>query len=153
LLKIDACTTRLRLEVADPQLINDAALKRLGARGVVRPGGAAVQVVVGPAADTLAVEIRGEVAAGRRSPASPPTVEDMFAAFGGYNNVLAVLARGSRLLLTPADRSRVDLPRLQRLFPRGVVFGYDDIHVLIGPNALGLAETLMRRRASQPTIE
>jgi phosphotransferase system IIB component len=70
----------------------------------------------------------------------------MFAAFGGHNNVVAVQARGSRLLLTSADRSRVDLARLQQLFPRGVVPGESDIHLLIGTNAPELAEALMRQR-------
>src|SRR6185295_4949823 len=38
LLKVDACTTRLRLQVGDNNRIDESALKKLGARGVVRPG-------------------------------------------------------------------------------------------------------------------
>ena len=37
LVTIDACTTRLRLIVRDQTAIDEAALKRLGARGVLRP--------------------------------------------------------------------------------------------------------------------
>src|SRR4051794_32622745 len=59
---IDACTTRLRLSLADPAAIDEPALRALGARGIVRPGGDSVQVVVGPIADQLAGEIRDAAA-------------------------------------------------------------------------------------------
>ncbi|AXF85521.1 PTS system N-acetylglucosamine-specific EIICBA component [Ephemeroptericola cinctiostellae] len=58
LTSVDACTTRLRLIVADKDKVNDQELKRLGARGVLRPGTNAVQVIIGPEADSLATEIR-----------------------------------------------------------------------------------------------
>jgi PTS system N-acetylglucosamine-specific IIB component len=48
--------TRLRVEVIDPSLVNEAALKATGAFGVVRSG-KVVQVVVGTEADTLASDI------------------------------------------------------------------------------------------------
>src|SRR5438552_4553094 len=40
---IDACTTRLRLSLSDPQAIDEPALRTLGARGIVHPGGDSVQ--------------------------------------------------------------------------------------------------------------
>ncbi|PWC35907.1 N-acetylglucosamine-specific PTS transporter subunit IIBC [Azospirillum sp. TSO35-2] len=55
---VEACTTRLRLSVADGGRVNEAELKRLGARGVVRPSNNSVQVIVGPIADQLAGEIQ-----------------------------------------------------------------------------------------------
>ncbi|HCX84570.1 MAG TPA: PTS sugar transporter subunit IIB [Micrococcales bacterium] len=55
-LEIEPCITRLRVEVADPALVDDAALKSHGAFGVVRSG-RVVQVVVGPEADELAARI------------------------------------------------------------------------------------------------
>jgi PTS system N-acetylglucosamine-specific IIC component len=64
---VEACTTRLRLTVGDQSLINDAALKPLGSRGVLKLADGAVQVVVGPIADQLAAEIR---AALRHAPAN-----------------------------------------------------------------------------------
>lgn len=54
--EIEACITRLRTEVDDPSKVDDAALKRAGAHGVVKSG-SVVQVVVGPEADTLAEDI------------------------------------------------------------------------------------------------
>jgi PTS system N-acetylglucosamine-specific IIB component len=56
ILDIEACITRLRTEVRDPSRVDEVALKAAGVYGVVRSG-RAVQVVVGPEADTLASEI------------------------------------------------------------------------------------------------
>src|SRR6185437_5478107 len=55
---VGACTTRLRLIVRTQDTVDIGTLKRLGARGVVRPSATALQVVVGPVADQLAGEIR-----------------------------------------------------------------------------------------------
>ena len=54
---VEPCITRLRVEVVDPRLVNDAGLRAHGAFGVVRSG-RVVQVVVGPEADDLAEEIQ-----------------------------------------------------------------------------------------------
>ena len=51
--ELEPCITRLRVEVVDPRLVDDAALRSHGAFGVVRSGNV-VQVVVGPEADDLA---------------------------------------------------------------------------------------------------
>ncbi len=56
ILDLEPCITRLRTEVRDPSLVDDAALKAAGAHGVMRSG-RVVQVVVGPEADTLASDI------------------------------------------------------------------------------------------------
>lgn len=55
-LDLEPCITRLRVEVADPSLVDEPRLRASGAFGVVRSGNA-VQVVVGPEADTLASDI------------------------------------------------------------------------------------------------
>lgn len=55
-LDLEACITRLRVEVENPDLVDDKALMKAGAVAVVR-NGVAVQVIVGPEADTLASDI------------------------------------------------------------------------------------------------
>lgn len=55
---LDACATRLRLEVADDTLVQTDALKASGARGVLKAAGGSVQVVIGPEADLVCDEIR-----------------------------------------------------------------------------------------------
>lgn len=56
IIDLEPCITRLRVEVEDPSLVDEAALKATGAFGVVRSG-KVIQVVVGPEADTLASDI------------------------------------------------------------------------------------------------
>ncbi len=53
---LEPCITRLRIEVEDPSLVDEAALKAAGAIAVRRDG-KAVQVIVGTEADTLASDI------------------------------------------------------------------------------------------------
>ncbi|GAB6989139.1 N-acetylglucosamine-specific PTS transporter subunit IIBC [Paenibacillus pini] len=55
---IDACITRLRLVVKDDKVVNDQALKQLGASGVMRLGKGAVQIVFGPQSEILKDEIK-----------------------------------------------------------------------------------------------
>ena len=45
---IDNCITRLRLEVKDRLLVDEAKIKASGAAGVIRPGKTSVQVIIGP---------------------------------------------------------------------------------------------------------
>lgn len=54
--EMEACITRLRTEVKNPALVNEAALKAAGAHGVISAG-KIVQVVVGPEAERLADDI------------------------------------------------------------------------------------------------
>jgi len=53
---LEPCITRLRVEVTDPAKVDDKALTAAGAIAVVRSG-IAIQVIVGPEADTLASDI------------------------------------------------------------------------------------------------
>jgi len=53
---IEPCITRLRTEVKDASLVDDASLKAAGAHGVLRSG-TVIQVVVGPQADIIASDI------------------------------------------------------------------------------------------------
>ncbi|MDM7830516.1 PTS glucose/sucrose transporter subunit IIB [Cellulomonas edaphi] len=55
-LDLEPCITRLRVEVEDPALVDEPALRAAGVIAVVRSG-IAVQVIVGPEADTLASDI------------------------------------------------------------------------------------------------
>jgi PTS system N-acetylglucosamine-specific IIC component len=57
-LAIDACTTRLRVAIADGGHVDEQALRALGIRGIVRPASGSVQVIIGPEADQIAAEVQ-----------------------------------------------------------------------------------------------
>ncbi|MEO3989525.1 N-acetylglucosamine-specific PTS transporter subunit IIBC [Pseudocitrobacter cyperus] len=76
---IDACITRLRLNVKDSSLVNDAMAKRLGASGVIRLNKTSVQIIVGFVAEKIAnaMKTTGPVAAAEATvaPAATPAAK------------------------------------------------------------------------------
>lgn len=69
---IDACITRLRLNVKDSSLVNEAMAKRLGASGVIRLNKTSVQIIVGFVAEKIAnaMKTTGHVSAAEAAPAA-----------------------------------------------------------------------------------
>ena len=146
LLQVDACTTRLRLQVGDNQAIDEAALRRLGARGVVRPSANTLQVVVGPVADQLAGDIRKEMRAGPRAQPVAKRTADVAAltkALGGKANLSTVEVFSTRLKVTLKDTAAVDVAAVQAAGFRGAARVADATwHVIVGPGAEAAALAL-----------
>ncbi len=68
---IDACITRLRLNVKDSAEINESLAKRLGASGVIRLNKQSVQIIVGTRAETIASAMKTVLSKGPVSAAAP----------------------------------------------------------------------------------
>lgn len=64
IIALDACITRLRLEVKNSSLIDKAKLKALGSAGMLDAGGGSVQVVFGTEAESLKDDIHALMANG-----------------------------------------------------------------------------------------
>lgn len=54
---IDNCITRLRIEVKDNTIVDEKAIKRAGAAGVIKTGKNNVQVIIGPQVEFVAREL------------------------------------------------------------------------------------------------
>ena len=137
---IDACTTRLRLSLADPGAIDEPALRTLGARGVVRPGGDSIQIVLGPIADQVAEELRAasmSVQEGSASTIAAPIAQALRGAGIGSIGLC-----GSRLLIDLDDPSRISTAELDRLGLRGWVVVGSGVQIIIGPEAEAVAAEL-----------
>jgi PTS system N-acetylglucosamine-specific IIC component len=164
LVTVDACTTRLRLSVADQKAVDEAALKALGARGLVRPSQQTLQVVVGPSADQLASSIRAglklpSVAAATGDGAQPSrsdaievaadktavSASQLLEVLGGAGNIREMRAAASRLCFTVQDDTAVkaDLAKLAgvRAVARPIA---RSVHVIVGPAATGVLAQLQR---------
>lgn len=143
---VDACTTRLRLAVADNQQVREADLKALGAKGVVRPGAGAVQVIVGPGAEILADEVRATLkgaTAPRPAPAAGTRAEKLIAALGGAANLKNVDACTTRLRLQVVDNALVRDAELKALGARGLIKpAPGSVQVVLGPIADTVAEEI-----------
>ncbi|MBN3855352.1 PTS transporter subunit EIIC [Paraburkholderia sp. Ac-20340] len=172
---VDACTTRLRLNVVDPAHVSEPALKAIGARGVLKRGGESVQVIIGPEADIIADEIRREIASGRpaaavAASAAPvasavktapvaaaadaaadagpldPDPSRWLAVLGGAANIVSLDAVAStRLRVIVRDPSAVDRARLDAL---DVVWvSADTLHIVVGSAASRYAQALSLQSA------
>jgi N-acetylglucosamine PTS system EIICBA or EIICB component len=171
---VDACTTRLRLEVADDSLVNEPALRALGARGVVRPSRNALQVVIGPQAEIVAGEIRDAMASGEYAAIGPavqepvaggekaaapiaeqadqPNAEDtaiaerLVNALGGPANLqLAEQVAVTRLRFVLRDAGKADTEALKGAGAAGVMKASENVwHVIAGQRATAIAAVLKR---------
>jgi N-acetylglucosamine PTS system EIICBA or EIICB component len=137
---VDACTTRLRLIVANRDRVDEAALRRLGSRGMVKLGDNGLQVVLGPIADQVAGDIRKRMAAMPQGAAIAPTPSSysplpessagrgvdpalapaLLAAVGGRANVSSVELASGRVLFTLMNAAAVNNELLQPLAIRGI---------------------------------
>ncbi|MDB5432493.1 MAG: N-acetyl-D-glucosamine transporter [Caulobacter sp.] len=157
LISVDACTTRLRLVMADQSAVNEPALKALGARGLIRPSPKDLQVVMGPIADQLAREIRtalGSASAVAATPAAAssataPTQADqslaaaILAALGGPSNLLAVEGAANRLLVSLVNTANIDETAMNALGLRGLTrTSGDRAQLLLAGPAAGTARAL-----------
>ncbi|TCK42439.1 PTS system N-acetylglucosamine-specific IIB component (Glc family) /PTS system N-acetylglucosamine-specific IIC component (Glc family) [Paraburkholderia sp. BL8N3] len=166
---VDACTTRLRLSVADSEKVSEAQLKTIGARGVLKRGATNVQVIIGPEADLIADEIRSELqhsttvgatpassapaAATVANPAPAPVSEPgpldpdpvrWLAVFGGATNVASLDAvAATRLRVVVRDPSAVDRQRLSTLDVAWV--SADTFHIVVGSAAERYAQQMSMR--------
>lgn len=61
---IDACITRLRLNVKDSDMLNESLAKRLGASGVIRLNKQSVQIIIGTRAESIASAMKNVLAKG-----------------------------------------------------------------------------------------
>jgi PTS system N-acetylglucosamine-specific IIC component len=142
---VDACTTRLRLKLADIAAIDEPALRGLGARGVVRLRDGGLQVVLGPIADQVAGEVRAALAVGAAPlPASLPESGAIMRALGD-GNVRSLLARSSRILVEVSNRELVDVEALRRAGVSAVALPAREaglFHLIVGASAARLADEM-----------
>ena len=110
LVNVDACITRLRMEVADKAKVDKPRLKALGAAGVIEVGNN-VQAVFGTQAEALKNDINDALAGPAPARAAAPQATDskaeqLIAAFGGRENLVNVDACITRLRMEVADKAR-----------------------------------------------
>jgi PTS system N-acetylglucosamine-specific IIC component len=122
--------------------VDEAVLKQLGARGVMRPSARDLQVVIGPTADQLAREMRESPAVERMDTSS----DALLAAFGGRANVQAATAFSSRILVTLADPAAADAIAVDTASPCGAVeTGPGQWQIIVAHGAAETAKQLLAK--------
>lgn len=145
---LDACITRLRVEVRDMGRANPAALKALGASGVMTVG-SGLQAIFGTRSENLKTDMEEYM---RRAPAStgPPPIRArasaLLSALGGDTNVLSAEAIAhTRLRVQLRDAHAIDEHALETAGASGV-WRLDDnvVHLILGNDAAAYATALGR---------
>ena len=154
---LDACITRLRVELRDVTKASPTALKALGASGVVQVGDG-VQAIFGTRSENLKTAMDEYMRAGGTGAAAAPpvaapsrgvpvmrvepTLEDrtraaaIVEALGGHENIVGVEPLAvTRIRVEVRDASRVRKAELERA-ASGVLSVSDRVlHVVVGQNA------------------
>ncbi len=154
----DACITRLRIEVRDKSKVDKAALKAMGAAGVVEVGNN-MQAIFGPKAESLKGEMEKAIASGDVAPpaaapaaAAPAAADDLpdteagklVRAFGGKGNIKNLDACITRLRIEVVDKSKVDKAAIQKLGAAGVVEVGNNVQAIFGPRADALKSEMQK---------
>ncbi|SOY53550.1 fused N-acetyl glucosamine specific PTS enzymes: IIC component; IIB component; IIA component [Cupriavidus taiwanensis] len=152
LVVVDACTTRLRLTVADIAAVSEPQLRALGVRGVLKRAPNVVQVVIGPQAEQVAGDIRAALeqaapAAGAGAGGFDPGW--WIEALGGAANIAAVsVVALTRLPVVVRERARVQAGRLDA---SPLMWTADDTaHIAFGHAADAYAAALRRALQAGP---
>jgi len=146
LASVAACTTRLRLTVNDQAVVDEARLKALGARGLIRPSANGLQVVLGPIADSVAAEMQAALAAGggaagtsvpapapqpqadRNKPATLPAL--LVQALGGAANIRSAQRLGGRWRVELKSADAIIGADLDRVCDGWVMVAADVAHIV-----------------------
>src|SRR5687767_5265152 len=167
---LDACITRLRVDLNDVSKASPGALKALGASGVMQVG-SEMQAIFGTRSENLktamdeymrsagAIAAPAAVAApaARGAPAVvrvEPTAQDraraatIVEALGGYSNIVRVEAVAiTRLRVRVLDSARIRKADLEKAAPDGVLVVADRLlHIVVGVHAEEYAVAIERLR-------
>jgi PTS system glucose-specific IIC component len=167
---LDACITRLRVAVKDPEKVNRARLKAIGASGVVMVGNG-FQAVFGPSSENMKGEmedylkIAGPEANGQIDAVEPLTsaaipaalplsvdastrvaAEVMLESLGGPANIRSLDAVAhTRLRVTLADPSKFDEAEARRAGALAVMnIPPDVLHLIVGERAAQFAAAMSK---------
>jgi PTS system glucose-specific IIC component len=148
IVNLDACITRLRVELRDLKRAQPDELRRLGASGVIQVGNG-MQAIFGTRSENLKTDIEeylrdsGGVSVTRQRRVHPAALQE---ALGGAMNIVAIdVAALTRLRVQVKDAARLDEHALEAAGAHGVMRINDHLlHVIVGPGAEELAAALKR---------
>ena len=133
---LDACITRLRVELVDLSRANADELRRLGATGVVQVGDG-MQAIFGTRSENLKTDMEEYMR-------SDGSASALYVALGGGGNVVRIEPCAlTRLRVQVRDVAAIDEPALEKAGAAGLMrTGNNVVHVIVGQNAAAIASTM-----------
>jgi PTS system glucose-specific IIC component len=166
---LDACITRLRVEVADVNAVDRDRLKALGSSGTVIVGNG-VQSIFGTLSENLKTDMQEYLrAGGKGTPSAKPVSmapaprasgerigtkvasklsgEKVIAGLGGAGNVIELFACATtRVRVAVKEQAKVSADTLEKAGVLAVVPIRDKLlHLIVGPEAESLSGDLKRQ--------
>jgi glucose PTS system EIICB or EIICBA component len=164
---LDACITRLRVDLNDVSKASAESLKALGAAGVMQVG-SGMQAIFGTRSENLKTAMEEYMKSGRAAgpapgPARAPvaatrtvelTDEDrarlarIVEVLGGYDNIVRVeVVALTRLRVRVRDSGRIKKAEFEKTATNGILVVADRlVHIVVGPNAAGYASAIEQLR-------
>jgi PTS system glucose-specific IIC component len=148
IVSLDACITRLRVELHDIRRASTDELRKLGASGVLQVGNG-MQAIFGTRSENLKTDMEeymqsGEVIA--PTVARDQDAHAIRAALGGASNIVRIdVVALSRLRVQVKDTRAINEEALEAAGAAGVMpVGDGTVHVVVGPGAEELAAALAK---------
>ena len=154
---LDACITRLRVDLNDVSRASAESLKALGATGVLQVG-SGMQAIFGTRSENLKTAMDEYMKSGRTAGPAPGAVtrtveltdDDrarlarIVEVLGGYDNIVRVeVVALTRLRVRVRDSGRIRKAEFDQGATNGILVVADRlVHIVVGPNAPGYASAI-----------
>ncbi len=144
IVSLDACITRLRVELRDLKRANADALRRLGASGVLQVGNG-MQAIFGTRSENLKTDMEEYMRSDSGAAPAAQNAQAMKAALGGASNIISIdVTALTRLRVHVRDARAIDERALEAAGAGGVMHVADDVvHVVVGQTAGQLREVMV----------
>jgi len=141
---LDACITRLRIQLVDPDRASPDRLKALGATGVVRVGNN-LQAIFGTRSENLKSDMEEFLRATAPDPPAARMAESIAAALGGAQNIASAGSCAlTRVRVTVVNPSLVNDRALGQNGVAAIMhIDADVLHLIVGPQADAIASAMI----------
>jgi PTS system glucose-specific IIC component len=149
---LDACITRLRVQVGDMSLAQEAVFKEMGAAGVVKVG-SGLQVIFGTKSENLKTQMEeylnktAGVASAATANSAFPNATSITQALGGKENITDVkTVAETRVRVTLKNPTRANIQALKALVKKSgaeaEMYTGGVVHVVAGANAADITKEI-----------
>jgi glucose-like phosphotransferase system IIB component len=141
---LDACITRLRVQLFSNQGLQESAFKKLGASGVLFVGDG-VQIIMGPRSENIKTQMEQYIKSGANKDLKTNSETLLLNLIGGKSNIENVqLVSNTRVRIVTKNINKVDIKELKKAASDGgllaEIYSGNIVHILAGNKAEALVK-------------